>query len=353
MSELDPALRRLQETGLEYGGGLANHGPMAAEALETLGHEALVPAFVDVYLPRLAERREGTPIDEADRSDALGNGADADWVATFLEALENVAWRDLLARWLPGLVPGLFAAATHGALRTAHAVRAVERRETPVRIREVAFGLAYWASRFHPLPGSPGATPEPGHGPAALLAALATVPEPERAYGFFDAAVGVLEGRADFAAGLACLDLDAAPPGDLISELCATAAGLYLAHPERRIAYAHCVTAPSAVRLLAPHLPAGSLRTAVGHAVQAVAALHATHALRPASEAPAPDPETLRLAEHPAEIRYRAACSAEEHAIKLAEACLREDAIRPDPRLRLAAADAAVAIGASAGARGG
>ncbi len=52
-----------------------------------------------------------------------------------------------------------------------------------------------------------------------------------------------------------------------------------------------------------------------------------------------------RIAENPAEIRYRAACSLDDHAVKLAEACLREDALSPDPALRLAAADAALHLG--------
>ena len=41
-SRLDDALARFEPTSLEYGPGLANHGPMAAEALCALGHPALV-----------------------------------------------------------------------------------------------------------------------------------------------------------------------------------------------------------------------------------------------------------------------------------------------------------------------
>ena len=52
-----------------------------------------------------------------------------------------------------------------------------------------------------------------------------------------------------------------------------------------------------------------------------------------------------RLAGSRAEIRYRAACSLDDHAVKLAEACLREDAAAPDSGLRLAAADAALHLG--------
>lgn len=352
MTELDQALIRFQRGDLEYGGGLANHGPMAAEALGVLGHEALIPAFVDVYAPRLAPLEVGRPLDPARFAASIGNGADADWVATFLGLLEREPWQDVLGRWLPDLLPGLFAAAMHGLLRTGHAVRALHEGATPPRIRELAFGLAYWASRHHPLPGAPGSAPVPGLGPLALLGELPLVPSAERNPGFFDAAVRVLDGRTDFAAAIARLDLAGADPSEMISDLCREAARLYLVHPELRIAYAHCVTGPSALRLVADHLDPASLRAGVGYAVQAVAALHVTHALR--SDAPTgPSAETARLAGSTAEIRYRAACSAEEHAIKLTEACLREDAVRSDPVLRLAAADAAIAMGASAGGRGG
>ena len=47
------ALERLQGTGPEFDGFLANHGPMAAEALTRIGGAAVVPRWVDHYLPRL------------------------------------------------------------------------------------------------------------------------------------------------------------------------------------------------------------------------------------------------------------------------------------------------------------
>lgn len=353
MTELDQALVRFQAGELEYGGGLANHGPMAAEALGVLGHEALIPAFVDVYAPRLPPLALGPPIDPSRQETSLGNGADAEWVATFLDLLARAPWSDVLEAWLPRLLPGLFAAAMHGVLRTGHAVRALHERETPGRIREVGFGLGYWASRYHPLPGAPGTAPEPGLGPDALLADLPLVPPADRSPGFFDAAVRVLDDRVDFVEGIARLDLACAPPSEMISDLCIASARLYLAHPELRIAYAHCVTGPSVLRLLADHLGPDDLRAGVGFATRAVAALHVTHALRSAVPDVSPSAEIVRLADSPPEIRYRAACSAEEHAIKLTEACLREYAIRADPVLLLAAADAAIGMGASAGARGG
>ena len=50
------------------------------------------------------------------------------------------------------LAPGLSAAATHGILRTAHAARALSRRDTPERRGELARGLAYWAVAYEELP---------------------------------------------------------------------------------------------------------------------------------------------------------------------------------------------------------
>ena len=52
MTDLDEVLERFQRGGLEYGGGLSNHGPMAAEALVALGHPALLTGLVDLYAPQ-------------------------------------------------------------------------------------------------------------------------------------------------------------------------------------------------------------------------------------------------------------------------------------------------------------
>ena len=41
------ALDRLRGTGPEFGGFLANHGPMAAEALTRIGGSEAIPRWVD------------------------------------------------------------------------------------------------------------------------------------------------------------------------------------------------------------------------------------------------------------------------------------------------------------------
>jgi len=354
MSELDDALERFQMSGLEYAGGFSNHGPMVAEALLALGHESLIPAWVDIYAARLRGPEHGAPIPAHLRQTALGNGRDGDWIATFEDELGDDDWADVLSRWLPRLAPGLFAAAAHGLIRVAHAVRALELDETAVRRRELAIGLGYWASRYQLLPGRPGAEPEPGQGAAALLRDLPMLDASLRRPGFFTEGVQALDAVPAFARAIERFDPAAMPATDCISEICTSVAALYLVHPEARIAYGHGITAASALRILDPHLDPASRPAVLGYALQAAAALHAISGRVQTLDLPIQlDDELERLAEHSDEVRYRAACSLEEHAIKLTEACLREDAIRPDARLRLAAADAATRIGASRGGRGG
>ncbi len=77
------ALDRLRGTGPEFDGFLANHGPMAAEALTQMGGAADVPRWVDGYLPRLdsaPEVRRG--IGDDDWREHLGDEAlFGDWTA--------------------------------------------------------------------------------------------------------------------------------------------------------------------------------------------------------------------------------------------------------------------------------
>ena len=54
MDALLDALDRLRDTGPEYDGFLANHGPMAAEAMVRLGHAEHVPGWIARYRTRLA-----------------------------------------------------------------------------------------------------------------------------------------------------------------------------------------------------------------------------------------------------------------------------------------------------------
>ena len=48
-----------------------------------------------------------------------------DWTVLFEAELADHGWRATLVRWWPRLLPGLSASATHGVIRTAHAVRSL------------------------------------------------------------------------------------------------------------------------------------------------------------------------------------------------------------------------------------
>ena len=352
MTDLDEALARFHLGDLEYAGGLANHGPMAAEALERLGHPSLIPAFADVYAPRLPPFEPGRPIPPEAQAPALGDVSRAsDWVATFEARLAEGDWREVAAGAVAELLPGLFAGAGHGWLRTAHALRGLGQVDDALRRRELARGLAYWAARYQTLPGRPGTGSQPAGAGVEALADWPLVAGDEPRAGLFFEAVRRLDGLPEFAAAV---ERFARPRSDaldgFVSALCRGAAGLYLAHPERRVAYVHAVTIPSALRMLRPVLADEEACRAATYAFQAVAALHALFGAGSAEEAPdaedAPDAEVARIGDDWAAIRYHAACSLEEHSIKMVEACWREDRIAPDPVLRRAAADAALRIDA-------
>jgi len=351
LTELDQALSRLQSTAPEYSGGLSNHGPMVAEALHCLGHEALISAWADVYVPRLEDRAAGRSIPVPQQEAGLGNGAFADWRVTFEVELAEEPWTKVARVWIPVLLPGYFAAGMHGPIRVAHAIRALEEEETPLRLGELAEALGYWASRFQRLPGEVGSAHRPGFGPAQVLAEAVRVPAGRRRKGFLTDAVGVLDGDKDFAKTMAEADLECASPRELIGEICACAAGLYIENPSSRIAYIHALTGPAALRLMSAYVDAANLRRGIGYALQAATALHCTH-----SEAGNTAVLSSGVAEPTLswdELRYRAACSLQEHAIKLTEACWRENRIQADERFRRAAADAITHLGVSWGGRGG
>ena len=351
MTNLDDAYERFLLVDFEYGEGFANHGPMAAEALESIGHPALIPAFVDSYAPRILTAPTGRSPSQDELAAALGQpGRAADWAAHFDAQLASGDWREVALPAIRTLLPGLAAAAGHGLLRTVHALRALERADNPIRRRELARGLAYWSANFRRLPGEPGCSAHAGGSggdapsdPEVLLHALVPIADCGRSAETFVESMGRLDASAAFRAAIEAFPLPTGAAVDgLLSRLVRVAAGLYVAHPDARIAYVHAVTIPSAVHWLAPHLGPTDASRAAGFALQTVAAFHALFGATSTREHV--DDEVARVAGSWDEIRYRAACSLEEHAVKLAEACWREDRLDPDPLLRFAAADAALRL---------
>jgi len=246
----------------------------------------------------------------------------------------------VLQAWVPRLAPGLWAAATHGPIRTGHAVRSLAASATPQRHHELAEGLGYWAARYQVLPGRPSGRPT-SHSPSAAVQYVRRVHGPD-----FDASGSIvqqikgLDDQPEFATAVDLVDT----AGDLawfLSDLTETCAGLYLANPKGLIAFVHTVTAPSALRLLAPYLREADARLAAHYAWQACAAIYAWYSTTPPPTTadltpPAEDPETLI---------DRAVAAGGAHTIKFTEACLREYALNPKPVYLVAARDAAERVG--------
>jgi hypothetical protein len=133
---LDEAYERLHHTGPEWGGNLANHGPMAAEVLARRDRPDQVPAWVDGYIGRLDELpAPGEPVTDDNWRAALGDRV-GDWVVYLTRQVAERPWRDVLAAWWPRLLPGIAAGAAHGVIRTGHAVRTLlAGDETPAATR--------------------------------------------------------------------------------------------------------------------------------------------------------------------------------------------------------------------------
>jgi Questin oxidase-like len=319
------ALDRLRGTGPEFNGFLANHGPMAAEALTHIGGAAALPRWVDGYLPRLdsaPEVRRG--IGDHDWREHLGDEAlFGDWTAYLRNQAQQMSWRDLLRRWWPRLLPGLAASATHGVIRTAHAVRSLRgggAEPDALLVDELAQGLGFWAARYQPLPGHPQLA-----GGSDSVAALSQMPRldpaiPSEGPGIVGRLVALrrLDG---FTAGL---DEWGPPPtpDDALDDLIGAAARVLVARDDTPIAYCHAVTAPAAVRLVLPELPSDLQRASVAASWQVVGGIVAAFASpRQEAESAAAEADADALLQT---LDTRAIENGDEHVIKLTEAAERE-----------------------------
>jgi hypothetical protein len=325
------ALDRLRNTGPEFNSFLANHGPMAAEAIVQLGADDEVAGWVDRYRTRLTA--EPAPLDRIAVDDWRSRLGDVryvgDWTVLFEQQIAESGWRHTLTRWWPRLLPGLSASATHGMIRTAHAVRslaALGEARSPALDAELARGLGLWAARYQVLPGAPSLA-----GQDDAVTAMAALPRLDPAVPSAGPGVG---GRLASLQGLpglsAAMDDWGAPvdPGMAITAIVSAAARVVAARDDAPIAFCHAVTAPAALRLVLPVLPADLHRATVSHGWQVVSGLIAAFAAPPdAGERIARDVDPAPLL---AELGARAVEHGDEHVIKLAEAAMREYRISGD-----------------------
>ena len=280
MATIDDALTILDRHGPEYGRfGFSNHGPMAAEALLTLGRNGAVIPWLERYVRLLGDPPPPVaPIPPGEWRAALGaDGRVTDWLAFFQRELSEAPFAGVLARWVPRLASGIRAAATHGVMRTAHAARSLDDGVNPPRLAELAGGLAYWASRYALLPGTP--APAPARYPSHALPDVHRPPLPSRD-GSIDDRMSHVAGAPGFRDAIN-IAAPGADPSAFLSDLTAAMARLYLANvahgASHDIAFVHAVTGPSALRLLAPHLTGADHILALRYAWQAAAAIYAAY----------------------------------------------------------------------------
>lgn len=339
---LDDALTVFAGTAPDYGAlGLANHGPMAAEALSHLGRDDAIPGWVARYRRRLddAPAPAGRPLSEAEWQEALGAAARyPEWLALFEREVADRPVAAVVGEWVPRLLPGTIGAATHGLIRTGHAVRGLGAADTAPRRLEVATALAFWASSYAELPGPPLLIGREGVSQA--LADLPYLPEEAPAAVLISDRVAAVADIADeFEQAVASLGwADGAV--ELIDELASGGAAAYLRNADDggAIGLLHAVTSPLACEMLLRWLAEEDRAAALGYAWQAAAALHVAYDVDRTTPPPDEEPPSAD------EVVERALVSGDEHAIKLTEAAVRSHRRSGDGTLLLAAADASARL---------
>ncbi|MEU1287901.1 questin oxidase family protein [Kitasatospora sp. NPDC005856] len=309
---LDEALQRLHTTGPERLGRLTNHAPMAVEALTARGQARAVHRWLDRYARKLEDfppRVE--PVTDANWRSALGDPARAaDWIGHFERELAEHPWREVLERWWPRLLPGLYGGSTHPVIRVGHAVRTLLAGEsTGPRLAELAHGLGYWVARHRPaavparLPGADGAA-----------TALDAVPAIAVQDGGFPQRLGRVTALPVWTGG------ETTEPGQAhgrLTELVRAATHRYAAygHGEETM-LVHAATAPNAVLRTLPALPQALWPASLRAAWTACAAVTAMYT--PAEPVAYVPPGALT----PEEVFQRALAHGDEHVVKLADTAL-------------------------------
>jgi hypothetical protein len=304
---------------------------MGAETLSALGHNDQLARWADEYVRRHqaipappAER----PVDlNDDRAVAAAIGDQArvsDWTAAFRHQLQERPWLAVITFWAPRLLPGYAGALTHGMIRTAHAVRALPRDETPsaLMLDELARGLALWAASFKIVPGEPRLA-----GSLPLAVAIERLPRPETPWPLFEA--GTFEHIEELQGFPAAVEAFGAPkPSDkAFSLLSAHFCRVILAHPSViSVPLVHTITPIAAVRTLMPYLAASLEARLVARLWHVGAAI--TVAFTPRAAAPSPLVAPTIGAD---EVLARAAEHGDPHVLKFAEACARENTLNSDP----------------------
>ncbi|MFH8346133.1 questin oxidase family protein [Streptomyces sp. NPDC018045] len=316
---LDEALERLHASGPEFQGFLANHGPMAVEALVRHGQAGTVHRWLDHYETKLEDvPGPQATVTDANWREALGDPRRVtDWTAYFTRLVAERPWRDVLAEWWPRLLPGIAGAATHPVIRVGHAVRTLldDGEEAP-RVAELAHALGYWAARHTTLPVA--VRPTGTASPAEALAALPRVPDQQVLP--LDG-LAQLPGTPGWPAAAESLRVPHDDPDAVRAQLVALVRATvhrYLDHGHGHgVLMVHTATAPNAVLRTLPALPRELWAVSLGAVWAASAAITSVYA---AGEALPPLEGTGPLSA--GEVFERSARHGDEHVIKMTDTAL-------------------------------
>ena len=357
---INDALGRLYGVGLRIKlapilPDFAAHGPMAAEAMSTLGYNDMLAGSVEAYkakrrhLPMPPEKRRIDANDPQSWSAALGNAdRTLDWLLLFEKELASQSWQAVLRTWVPRLIDGYGGTLTHGLIRAAYAVRSFpgDREPSHLQIDELARGLALWGSSYERVAGDPRET-----GTDDIAGALADVPRSTRRRTAASILKALLaktlphkhpadamrvpdQERFEEAVHelVPCDDIDRA-----ISRHSAAFCRFILVHDEVfQIPLIHTVTAPVCMRNLLPYLAEDAVPPMYDRLWQVSASIVARFGGKHREDEAMPEVSPSKHSS--VQLAAKAVEHGDEHAIKFTEACLREDAIRPDPVYRVVAA---------------
>jgi hypothetical protein len=346
---LDEAYERLRFAGPEWGEDvLTNHGPMAVEAMVRRGHADRVHHWLDGYLKRLDDLPSASSAIGADTwREALGDGRRiGDWTVYFERAVASRPWTEVLAEWWPRLLPGIVAGATHGVIRVSHAVNALVGTGSVAGcpgVAELAHGLAFWAARWRPVPGT-----VPAAGGLDAATALTCVPRLRDQSGPVATRLGRLPDLPGWADALAGLRPPTTPRETqaALRDLVTAGTLMYLDHgPASPVLLVHVATAPNAVLRTLPALPTDLWARSLDAVWAASAALVCAYA----PQRPQP-PETRPTAPaDAADLLDLAVHHGDEHVIKLSDTAADVFAWTGDADALRAAVRASTLIGGTRG----
>lgn len=327
-ASLERALQAFSATAAEYADGLSNHGPMAVEALFTLGRADAIADFTEGTLPGLPRSPVGAVMSGGDPTALIGDPAQFTVLRGIISrelAMELATESTVVATtasWVGRLADSPIAAAGHGLIRTFHAWRSVSRLATVTSVDELATALAYWAATWIDLDFAPDVV-DPDLSLVVALDALPRVTETERG-----GPIMGLVGRVLDLDGVDTTIARAMLPDqmdDAFDEIVQAGSRLFLSNFERhRVSLIHAVTIPAAARELAPLLAKNDRSRFVTHVWESVAVLGAMFGNGSTSTV------TFDAAAPLADSVDRAVEGGDAHAIKLAEACVRETHHQPD-----------------------